>query len=198
MNEPAKPVRTNDLVPLEEERAVIVRLQQGDRAAAAQLYGWYGDLIYRQVILSRLPSPDLASDCLADTFCTALTRIGSYQIRNLSIFFWLRRIAINKVIDLYRRQGRQVALPDSLSDDDADEVVEPAPSPDTGIDLRETREMVETSLSRMNPRYADVLRLRLIEDKSREECAEALGVKVGTLDVLLHRAAKAFRLVYPP
>jgi RNA polymerase sigma-70 factor (ECF subfamily) len=38
-----------------------------------------------------------------------------------------------------------------------------------------------------------VLRLRLLEDRSREECAAALEVKVGTLDVLLFRACKSFR-----
>lgn len=198
MNDPAKPVRTADLVSLDEERIVILRLQKGDRTAAAQVYAWYGDLIYRQVILARLPNPDLANDCLAETFCTALGRIGTYEQRNLSIFFWLRRIAINKVIDVYRRQGRTLELPESLSDDDADGVVEPLAPPDTRIDADDTRKMVATSLSRLNPRYSDVLRLRLLEDKSREECAETLGVKIGTLDVLLHRAAKAFRQVYPP
>jgi DNA-directed RNA polymerase specialized sigma24 family protein len=58
--------------------------------------------------------------------------------------------------------------------------------------------MVETSLSRMNPRYAEVLRMRLIEETPREACAEKLGITVGNLDVLLHRAAKAFRKVFPP
>lgn len=187
----------SDLVPLEEERAVIARLQAGDRSAAAVLYGWYGDALYRQVILPRLPSPDLANDCLAETFVTALTRIDTYRFRNVSIYFWLRRIAINKVIDTYRRQGRHTELPDVVNEDD-NELVEPAEKPDRQLDVDDTKQMVETSLSRLNPRYAEVLRLRLIEERTREECAELLGVKVGTLDVLLHRASKAFRKVYPP
>ncbi len=58
--------------------------------------------------------------------------------------------------------------------------------------------MIDTSLGLMNERYAQALRLRLLDDKSREECAEALGVTVGNFDVILHRAAKAFRKVYPP
>ena len=66
------------------------------------------------------------------------------------------------------------------------------------LDVDDTKRMVETSLSRLNARYAEVLKMRLIEERSREECAEVLGVKVGTLDVLLHRATKAFRKVYPP
>ena len=50
----------------------------------------------------------------------------------------------------------------------------------------------------MNERYATALRMRLLEEKSREECAQILGVTVGNFDVILHRAAKAFRTVYPP
>jgi RNA polymerase sigma factor (sigma-70 family) len=188
---------SNDLVPLEEERAVILRLQQGDRSAAAVLYGWYGDAVYRQVVLPRLPNPDLANDCLAETFVTALTKIGSYRFQNVSIFFWLRRIAINKVVDVYRRQGRNAELPETVSEEESD-LTEPAPKPDRNLEVEDTRKMVETSLSRLNPRYAEVLKLRLIEERPREECAEVLGIKVGTLDVLLHRATKAFRKVYPP
>lgn len=186
----------SDLAPPEEERAVIRRLQQGDRAAAGELYGWYGDRIYRQVVLPRLPELDAANDVLADTFVTALSKIASFRFEGVSIFFWLRRIAIHKVIDHYRRQGRYVELPDQLADDavDPDAHHEPGES----LDAEDTRAMVETSLSRMNPRYAEVLRMRLIEETPREACAEKLGITVGNLDVLLHRAAKAFRKVFPP
>lgn len=193
----ARAQRSPDLIPLEEERVVIARLQNGDRAAAATLYGWYGEPLYRQVILPRLPNPDLANDCLAETFVTALTKIAQYRFQNLSVFFWLRRIAINKVIDQYRRSGRTTELLDNVGEED-NPLVEPADKPDRSTDVDETRVMVEKSLSMLNPRYAEVLRLRLIDDRPREECAQILDVKVGTLDVLLHRATKAFRKVYPP
>ena len=64
--------------------------------------------------------------------------------------------------------------------------------------MEETAELVEEALELLNPRYAQALRLRLLEDRSRAECAEALGVKVNNFDVILHRATKAFRKVYPP
>ena len=73
MSEKARQTKSaGDLVPLEEERAVIQRLQAGDRSAFATLYGWYGELVYRQAILPKLPVRDLAEDCLRDTFRTAL------------------------------------------------------------------------------------------------------------------------------
>ena len=176
---------------------MIVRLQQGDRAAFATLYGWYGDLIYRQAILPRLPNRELAEDCLRDTFRTALEKIGSFVPESRSIFFWLRRIAVNKAIDVHRRTKRDRDLAEAVK---AEPVAPGAHSrrPDRGLEVEDTRRMVETSLSRMNDRYATALRLRLIEDRPREECAELLGVKTGNFDVILHRAAKAFRKVWPP
>lgn len=176
---------------------MIQRLQQGDRAAFATLYGWYGQPIYRTAILPRLPVPELAEDCLRDTFRTALEKIHSFRLSNRSIFFWLRRIAVNKAIDVHRRRKRDLELAEAVKVEHQAVAVAP-PRPDRSLEVEDTRRMVELSLSNMNPRYAEALRLRLIEDLTREECAEALGVTVGNFDVILHRATKAFRKVYPP
>ena len=59
-------------------------------------------------------------------------------------------------------------------------------------------QMINDSLELINPRYATALRLRLLEDLSRQECAARLDVSVSTFDVLFHRACKAFREHYPP
>ena len=77
-------------------------------------------------------------------------------------------------------------------------MAQPPPKPDRAPEIAETREQVDQALAQLNPRYATALRMRLLEDRDRSECAEALGVAVGNFDVILHRAAKAFRKVYPP
>ena len=184
-------------VPLHEERNVVKRLKNGDREAFARLYGWYADALYRQVILPRLPIPELAEDCLRNTFKTAMEKIESFREHDRSIFFWLRRIAINKAMDVHRDHKRTLKLAES---DKARDVLEPQgfPRPDRRREVDDTKKEVEQSLSKLNERYARALRLRLIEDRSREECAQLLAISVSTFDVLLHRAAKAFRKVYPP
>lgn len=178
------------------ERAVVARLQAGDRAAAATLYAWFGDKLYRQVILPRLPVRELAEDVLKDTFRLALERIDQYQPQDRSIFFWLRRIAINRAIDVHRARQRAQALEEIAEPDRF--MASPPPEPDQASDGSELRAQIELSLSRMNQRYADALRMRLLEDLDREECARRLNVSVGNFDVILHRACKAFRQVYPP
>jgi RNA polymerase sigma-70 factor (ECF subfamily) len=193
-----EPRSRGDLIPLAEERAVIHRLQQGDRSAVAVLYGWYGDLLFRQAILPRLPVTELAEDCLRDTFRTVLEKIDTWRDEDRSIFFWLHRIAVNKAIDVHRRRRRDLDLETAVRAEDPDDIVQVPPAPDRQLEVDDTRRMVETSLSRMNERYASALRLRLLDERPREECASLMGVTVGNFDVILHRAAKAFRQVYPP
>jgi len=48
-------------------------------------------------------------------------------------------------------------------------------------------------MQHLNERYRFAIELRFVEELSREECAARLGVKLGTFDVLLLRALRAFR-----
>jgi RNA polymerase sigma-70 factor (ECF subfamily) len=191
------PIQVADLVSLSEERQVIARLKSGDRTAFATLYGWYGDRIYRQAILPRLPHRELAEDCLRDTFRAALEKIDTYRLTNRSIFFWLRRIAINKAMDVHRGNKRDLAIAEAVRNR-TDALHSHPPRPDRGLEVDDARDAVHRALAQINPRYAQVLRMRLLEDRTREECALVLDVTVGNFDVILHRATKAFRKVYRP
>lgn len=191
---------TLELPSFEEEKVVVEKAQAGDRTAAAQLYHWFGDKIYRQVVLPRLPVIEQAEDVLRDTYRIAFERLNQFQPTDRSIFFWLRRIAINLVIDTYRRQVRKHKLAERILAEDALETVvgSAEPPPDAESINADTREMIERSLQQINPRYAQALRMRLLDDRDRETCAAELGVSVATFDVVFHRACKAFRGKYPP
>ena len=191
---------TTELLEPDEEMALIRRLKDGDREAAGPLYRAYAAPLFRHVILPRLPVRELAEDALKDTFRIALEKIATYQPQGRSIFFWLRRIAMNRAFDVHRahqrlrRQQARVGVEQTAEQT----MGAPPPAPDRKPEIDETRLMVDLSLSRINPRYAQALRMRLLEERSREECAAALEVKVATFDVLFHRATKAFRKGYPP
>jgi RNA polymerase sigma-70 factor (ECF subfamily) len=47
-------------------------------------------------------------------------------------------------------------------------------------------------------RYRTAIDLRLVQELSREECAKRLNITVGTFDVLLFRAVRAFRKHFGP
>ena len=48
-------------------------------------------------------------------------------------------------------------------------------------------------LQALNPRYRRAIELRFLEEHPRERCAQLMEVKLGTFDVVLLRALRAFR-----
>lgn len=185
---------------LEEEKNVILAAQSGDRSAAEQLYHWFGVRIFRGVILARLPDVEQAEDILWETFRIVFEKITQFQTFDRSIFYWIRRIAINLVIDSYRKRVKNSKIAESILAKDAlGEVMSVSPqAPDQGLHDADARVLIEKSLTKINERYAMALRLRLLEDRDREECASLMGVSVGNFDVIFHRACVSFRDNYPP
>ena len=198
MLEAANAQTKDDLVPLAEEQVVVRRLKNGDRSAVATLYTWYGDKLYRATILPRLPNIEQAEDVLRDTFRTVLEKIQTFQAHETSIFFWMRTIAIRKAIDVHRKTKRDRKLTERLKNAKAAPMGQEPASPDHNLLATDLKRAIDMSMERINPRYAQALRMRLLEEKTRDECAAALDITVATFDVLFYRACKAFRGAYPP
>jgi RNA polymerase sigma factor (sigma-70 family) len=188
----------DDLVPLAEEQIVVRRLKNGDRSAVATLYNWYGDKLYRATILPRLPNIERAEDVLRDTFRTVLEKIETFQTHETSIFFWMRTIAIRKTIDAHRQTKRDRKLAQRIKDAESVPMGQAPPGPDHNLLATDLKRAIDMSMERINPRYARALRMRLLEEKSREVCAADFEITVATFDVLFYRACKAFRGAYPP
>jgi RNA polymerase sigma-70 factor (ECF subfamily) len=58
---------------------------------------------------------------------------------------------------------------------------------------RAHRNRIDETLQQLQDRYRAAIELRLIQELPREDCARRLGVTIGTFDVLLFRAVRAFR-----
>ncbi len=173
-------------------------LLRGDRRAAGTLYAWYGDALFREVILPRLPNRELAENVLCDTFRIVLERCTTYKPdADKSIYFWIRRIAINRAIDVHRSHQRSRRLEEALLAESSGEAFA-EPEADAGLEGTDTRAEVEAALAKLNPRYAEALRMRLVQDMDRDECAQRMGVTIGNFDVILHRASAAFRKAFQP
>lgn len=181
---------------LARERELVAGARRGDRVAVTALYRTFAPRIYARVLMPRLGNAQAAEDALSETFRTALERLDSFDDQGVSIYFWLTRIAVNKATDMHRVRARTRRALTSF-----EELLAPlrpsAPRPERQLEDKEReamlREHVSTVLDRINPRYRSAIALRFLDEKSREECAAILGVKLGTFDVLLLRALRAFR-----
>ena len=177
-----------------EEQAVVARAASGDRRAFEQIYRAYAPTLFSYVLVPMLGDRDDAHDCLRETFLAAYRYLSGFTWQEGGLYPWLKTLAKNKARDLLRASGRRQrlrgAFEEHLGTAGAAEAKNPA---EEELQRAALRVRIESVLTELNPRYAQVLRLRLLEDRSREECATTLEVKLGTLDVLLFRACKSFR-----
>lgn len=186
-----------DALQRDQERALVVRAQAGDAAAFRALYKRFAPAVHRYAILPLVHDRTLAEDLLADTFVRALENIGRFRWQGKGVLPWLIRIAKNLCLDHLRKSGRVGGWPTEY------EQFVPDPGPWNGETLAAHREItglmrerIDECLDQINPRYRKVLELRLVQGMARDRAAETMDVSIGTLDVLLFRACKAFRKVY--
>jgi len=184
---------------LDRERQIIVEAQRGNLNALRPLLERYSTPLYASVILPRVGDAVAAEDILRDTFYTAVTKIDQFTWQGRSFFAWLRQIAVNKAYDLHRKSKRQRRLVDAIK---GELPVESAPesSADAMLIAEQEREIsrgrIDGTMVKISERYQMAIQLRLIDELPREECAAQLDVSLGTFDVLLYRAVRAFRKNY--
>jgi len=179
------------------ERSLCERAKGGDKVALGKLLRTYGPILYRSVLLPRLGSEAIAQDALAETYARVVERFDQYEWQDCGVYPWLRVVALRIALDILRSRKRESLFePDDL----AREIERAEPSaagPDVEVlearDLEAARSRVEAALKTLNPRYERAIRLRILEERPREEVARALEVSVSTFDVVLHRALTALK-----
>jgi RNA polymerase sigma-70 factor (ECF subfamily) len=178
------------------EHPCIERAKRGERAAFAELYRAYAPPLFARVLMPRLGDRAAAEDALSETFRTVFERIADFDDQGVSIWHWIARIGSNKANDMHRvrsRTGRALASFEELLAPLLPEVERPGERAEREATALVLRERVVAVLERLNPRYRQAIELRFFEERSREECAAAMDAKLGTFDVVMLRALRAFR-----
>lgn len=183
-------------VELEEEQRQVEEAQAGNLDAMRPILERYAQPLYGTVILPRLGDTATAEEVLRDTLATAVEKIRRFTWQGKSIYPWLRQIAINKVYDVHRQSKRSRRLADAMVHEVAVET-----DPETHADAlliadqerAAHRARIDEAMKHIAERYRTAIELRLIQELSREECAKRLGITIGTFDVLMFRAVRAFR-----
>lgn len=183
---------------LEAERELCESAGAGDRSALGKILRRYGPILYRSVLLPRLGSEAAAQDALAETYARVVERFAQFRWQACGVYPWLRVIALRIALDVLRARRRETLY----EPDDLEREIDASEQDLTSRgeaelcekrDMADARAKVEAALAKLNPRYAEAIRLRVLEERPREEVAATLGVSVSTFDVVLHRAMTALK-----
>lgn len=185
----------------EADKALVARAQAGDRVALGELLHKYGQGLYRSVLLPRLGSDAAAKEALSETYAKVVANIGKFTWQNVGFYPWLRTVALRVALDQLRAKKRVVLFEEEDLAREVDAANTQTPVEQQISDHRDreaARKKVENALARINPRYARAIRLRVLEERPRDEVAKELGVTPATFDVLLHRAIAALKKALDP
>ncbi len=127
---------------------------------------------------------DYIDDIVADTFETAFRRRGDYDTGRPNALPWLLGITINQIRRRRRDERTRARLLPRLFV--RDEAPPPASDPVGAVRLR-------ALLGHLREEDRDLLLLYACVELSYDECAEALGLPVGTVRSRLHRARARLR-----
>lgn len=171
-----------------EIEQLVLKVQDGDQSAFADLYDIFIDPIYRYVYY-RVKSSEV-EDLVETVFLKVWEHIKKYQESKKSSFSaWIFRIAHNIVVDHYRSaKNRETDVLDfSVPDHKRDH--NPIRITEDSID----RKVLRVAINKLKKNYREVIVHKFINDFSNAEIAELLGRSEGSLRILQHRALKALR-----
>jgi RNA polymerase sigma-70 factor (ECF subfamily) len=183
------------------DHALVQKAQAGDRAALGELLHKYGQGLYRSVLLPRLGSDAAAKEALSETYAKVVANISKFTWQNVGFYPWLRTVALRVALDQLRAKKRIVLFEEEDLAREVDAAQTQTPVEQQISDQRDreaARKKVDDALGKINPRYARAIRLRVLEEKSRDEVAKELGVTPATFDVLLHRAIASLKKALDP
>jgi len=132
-------------------------------------------------------NPSLAEDLLQEAYVRLLNAPPA-DLRPASLRSWLVTTATRLLRDHWRQQKHLAWWPWSADDGDLEGPAEP-PAPEESPERRaQDRQLVSLGFSRLSPRQRSLLWLTHVEGFDHAEVARALGLRRGSVKVLLHRA----------
>ncbi len=165
------------------ERRLLRRAQRGDMDAFEVLYRRYSGQVYG-LCLRMTGDCALAEDCTQEAFVKAWRKLGRFR-GDSALTTWLHRIAVNEVLTLQRRAGREVRYLEAVGSEARTNQAEAAPG-DT-IDI-------ESAILKLPEGARNVFVLCGIHGYKHAEAAEFLGLAPGTCKAQLHRARRLLQM----
>jgi RNA polymerase sigma-70 factor, ECF subfamily len=166
----------------ESDQDILDQLHAGHREAAfTLLLPRYRDRVFR-LALSILRDRVGAEDAAQDVFLRLWRSLQTYN-GDAALSTWIYAITRNTSISILRKRRPQISI--DATDEEGPTLQLAAPEYDDSATVS-----VEKLLDQLPERYRRAVALFYMEDQSYEQTAAALGIPLGTVKALLHRARK--------
>jgi RNA polymerase sigma-70 factor (ECF subfamily) len=172
----------------------VVLAQKGESSAFEALYDHFYDQIFRYIAFKTSDSL-IAEDLTEDVFLRMLESIRKFKPQGHPFSSWLFRIAHNRVIDHYRKRGRDKNVP---LDTILTTVGESQSTLDTYVETKLAMREVNQAMENLTDLQREVLNLRFAGGLSIKETAEAVNRNENSVKALQHSAVKKLRVLLEP
>ena len=151
----------------------------------SKTYDEHSDAIFRYAYF-KLSDTEKAKDVVQDTFVKFWEYISAEsELQNVKALLY--RIALNTIIDLYRK--RKTFSLDTLAEDGFD----PTYEPEKDVFERHESEAVLKAINDLDENDRNIMFMRYVEGLSFDEIAEVIGDRPNTIAVKVHRLLKQLR-----
>ena len=169
------------------------------------MHNWlneHGDFLYR-FALARLRDPHLAEDVVQETFLAAI-KSPSFAEQSAPRT-WLTGILKHKIIDVMRKNVREVAASSLMPDEDAnmDEFFDEKghwvdkpqqwDMPEDALEQKQFLGVLQTCMERLPPKLAQLFMLRDVQETDNDEICKELNITTTNAWVMLYRARMGLR-----
>jgi len=175
----------------EDFEFIRLALHEKDQKAYAELMKRYKRPVFH-TILKMIRNVDDAEDLTIEAFAKAFKNLEKFN-PEYTFSTWLFRIATNNCIDFIRKKKVDtLSISSAYIDEDGQGV---------GIELRDNNldpqevaikaqkiEIMQNIVTKLPPRYQQLIRLRYFEELAYEEIAKEMEIPLGTVKAQLHRA----------
>lgn len=168
-----------------DQRASSLTALVNDESAFRDWYDRTLPRVYRYLLSRCSGDAALAEDLTQQTYIEAIRRADRFDGRS-DVVTWLCAIGRNKLVDHYRRAGRDARRHSELS---------LMPGRDAWHET-ETRDAVERALDHLAPDQRLALVFRYLDGLPVRDVAAALGRTESATESLLSRAREGFRRAY--
>ena len=182
----------------EDQKLVLLAINENDQNAYAKLLARYKDSIYfmvNKMVNSKIDAEDLT----IEAFGKAFNNIEKYN-PNYAFSTWLFKIAVNNTIDFIRKKRlKKSSLDEPKSNKDGNDysidVKSDALDPEETF-IKDQRKLLAVNITEKLPEhYRKLIEMRYFKELTYNEIAAKLEMPLGTVKAQLHRAKELLYII---